>query len=74
MFILATEQFKIIFFSNAEALRRLHSPKFSVSQTELGICVVCLGDLAGFVCGHRTVRAVQRKSLPHVSCKLLDLN
>lgn len=33
MFILATEQFKIIFFSNAEALRRLHSHKFSVSQT-----------------------------------------
>lgn len=39
MFILATKQFKIIFFSNAEALRRLHSHKFSVSLTELGICV-----------------------------------
>lgn len=33
MFILTTEQFKIIFFSNAEALKRLHSHKFSVSQT-----------------------------------------
>ena len=33
MFILATRQIKIIFAQNIEAIRRLHSHQFSISQT-----------------------------------------
>lgn len=76
MFILAAGQIKIIFVQNTEALRRLHSHQFSIGQTPERAEDLCgvPGSSGRFVRGHGMLRPCSGSLLPHLFCKMFDLN